>query len=203
MNFQEKYRSGKMGWEINRVDSNLVEVVTSTPILPCKVLDIGCGTGNNVIWMQEQGFTVTGIDSSELAVQMAEEKSRAANVKFSCYLCDFFKDIIPGAPFDFVFDRGCFHHPPEEGDLQPFAENVFKNLKEDGLWLTLSGSCDETREGPGPPQVSAEQIVRAAEPWFKILFLRAGFFDSNQEPKAKNWICLMSKRKKSPPTPAT
>jgi len=139
---------------------------------------------------------VTGIDSSELAVQMAEEKSRVANVEFSCHLCDFFKNTIPGAPFDFVFDRGCFHHPPEGGDLQPFAENVFKNLKEDGLWLTLSGNCDETREGPGPPQISAEQIVRAAEPWFKILFLRAGFFDSNQEPKAKNWICLMSKRKK-------
>ncbi len=196
MNFQEKYRSGKTGWEINRVDSNLVEVVASTPILPCDVLDIGCGTGNNAIWLQEQGFTVTGIDSSELAVQMAEEKSRAANVDFSCYLCDFFKDTIPGAPFDFVFDRGCFHHPPEEGKLQLFVENVFRNLKGNGVWLTLSGSCDETREGPGPPQISAKQIVGAAEPWFEILLLRAGFFDSNQDPKAKNWICLMSKRKK-------
>ncbi len=73
MNFLEKYRNGETGWEINRVDSNLVEVVMSTPILPCEVLDIGCGTGNNVIWLQEQGFIVTGIDSSELAVQMAKK----------------------------------------------------------------------------------------------------------------------------------
>ena len=195
MNFQENYRTGNTGWEINRVDSNLVEVVNSTPILPCNVLDIGCGTGNNVIWLQEQGFTVTGIDSSELAVQMAREKSCAANVECSCYLCDFFKDSIPGAPFDFVFDRGCFHHPPKAGDLQQFAENVFRNLGENGLWLTLSGSCDEIRKGPGPPQISALQIVEAVEPWFEILSLRTGFFDSNQSPQAKNWVCLMRKRK--------
>ncbi len=197
MDFQEKYRSGETGWEINRVDCNLVNVVATTPILPCNVLDIGCGTGNNVIWLQEQGFTATGIDSSELAVQMAGEKSRTANVDFSCYLCDFSKDTIPGTPFDFVFDRGCFHHPPEAGNLQPFAENVFSNLNERGLWLTLSGSCDDTREGPGPPQISASQIVQAVEPYFEILLLRAGFFDSNQEPKAKNWVCLMRKRKGS------
>jgi methyl halide transferase len=194
MDFQEKYQKGETGWEINRVDSNLVEVVKATPIQPCNVLDIGCGTGNNVIWLQEQGFNVVGIDSSALALQRAEEKSRQAKVKCSFHLLDFFKDTLPGAPFDFVFDRGCFHHPLEDGNLQPFVENVFTNLKEGGLWLTLAGSCDETREGPGPPQISASQIVTAVEPYFEVLSLLAGHFDSNQQPRAKSWICLMRKR---------
>ncbi len=194
VDFQEKYQKGETGWEINRVDTNLVEVVTTTPIQPCKVLDIGCGTGNNVIWLQEQGFNVVGIDSSELALQRAEGKSSQAKVKCSFHLLDFFKDTLPGAPFDFAFDRGCFHHPPEAGNFQPFAENVFTHLKDGGLWLTLAGSCDETRDAPGPPQISAAQIVTAVEPYFEILSLLSGHFDSNQEPAAKNWVCLMRKR---------
>ena len=194
MDFQEKYKKGETGWEINRVDSNLVEVVNTTPIQPCNVLDIGCGTGNNAIWLQEQGFNVIGIDSSEFAVQMAEEKARKANVKCSFHLLDFFKDPLPDAPFDFAFDRGCFHHPLEVGNFQPFAENVFTHLADEGLWLTLAGNCDETRDAPGPPQISASQIVTAVEPYFEILSLFSGIFDSNQVPPAKNWVCLMRKR---------
>ncbi len=194
MNFQEKYERGETGWEINRVDFNLVDMVMSTPIRPCKVLDIGCGTGDNAIWLQGQGFDVTGIDSSEFALRVAWEKSTEGEIECTFYLLDFFKDSLQGTPFDFAFDRGCFHHPPEAGNFQPFAENVFRNLKEGGLWLSLSGSCDEIRDAPGPPQISATQIVTAVEPYFEILSLCSGFFDSNQESPAKNWICLMRKR---------
>jgi SAM-dependent methyltransferase len=194
MNFQEKYERGETGWEINRVDCNLVDVVTTTPIQPCTVLDIGCGTGNNAIWLQGQGFDVTGVDSSEFALRVAGEKSTEAGIKCSFHLLDFFNDSLPGAPFDFAFDRGCFHHPLEAGNFQPFTENVFNNLKEGGLWLTLSGNCDEKRDTPGPPQISATQIVTAVEPYFEILSLLSGDFDSNQAVPAKNWICLMRKR---------
>jgi len=201
MNFQEKYEKGQTGWEINRVDFNLVDVVTNTPIHPCSVLDIGCGTGNNTIWLQGQGFNVTGIDSSEFAVRAAEEKSTKAGIKCAFHLLDFFKDSLPNAPFDFAFDRGCFHHPQQSGNFQPFAENVFNNLKKGGLWLTLSGNCDETRDTPGPPQISATQIVTAVEPYFEILSLLSGDFDSNQDTPAKNWICLMRKRKETDRVP--
>lgn len=194
VDYQGKYEKGETGWEINRVDSNLVEAVTGTPIPPCNALDIGCGTGDNAIWLQAQGFNVTGIDSSEFAVQMAEKKSRKAGVTCAFHLLDFFRDILPDAPYDFAFDRGCFHHPPETGNFQPFVENVFKHLTDGGLWLSLLGNCDETRDAPGPPQVSASQIVTAVEPHFEILSLLSGFFDSNQRPSAKSWICLMRKR---------
>ena len=194
IDFQERYRSNETSWEINREDRNLVEVVARQPIKPCHALDIGCGTGNNAIWLQQQGFTVTGIDASSLAIERAENKARDAGVHCSFHVLDFFKDTVPKAPYDFIFDRGCFHHPPEPGNFKPFAENVFSNLKEGGLWLSLIGSCDETREGPGPPQVRASQVVTAVEPYFAILLLRSGYFDSDQSPPARNWICLMQRR---------
>ena len=194
MDFQERYTSGNTPWEIHRVDSHLVKIVSKTPIRPCNALDIGCGTGNNVIWLQQQGFTATGIDSSEFAIQKAQEKAHETQVNCTLLLSDFFDTTIPSSPFDFVFDRGCFHHPNEPEKLQRFAENVAHHLTEGGIWLTLTGNCDETREGPGPPQLSASQIVQATESSFEILSLVTDHFDTNQDTAAKNWVCLMRKR---------
>ncbi len=45
--FKEMYKSGFTPWDIGKPDSNLVDVVTQRPILGCKAIDIGCGTGDN------------------------------------------------------------------------------------------------------------------------------------------------------------
>lgn len=195
MPFQERYKRGNTPWEIHRADHNLINSVQETPIAPCSVVDIGCGTGNNTIWLQQQNFNAIGIDSSEIAIKRAREKATEAGVDCPFYLLDFLGDTIPGAPFDFAFDRGCFHHFLEYDKLHQFADNVHLLLKDKGLWLTLTGSADETRQGPGPPQLSARQIVSAVEPFFEILSLVSNHFDTDLPVPAKNWVCLMRKRK--------
>ena len=39
-----------------------------------RVLDVGCGPGRHLLWLQKRGFEVTGIDSSVGAVQVARER---------------------------------------------------------------------------------------------------------------------------------
>jgi len=59
--YRERYKSGDTPWDIGRPDFNLVEIVTQKPILSCKALDIGCGTGDNAIWLARRrcgGFRV-------------------------------------------------------------------------------------------------------------------------------------------------
>jgi len=194
MPFQERYKTGNTPWEIHRPDYNLINTVKQTVIVPGRALDIGCGTGNNTIWLQQQGFTAIGIDSTELAIVRAREKAAEATVDCTFHVLDFLNADIPGVPFDFAFDRGCFHHFLEYDQLYHFAEKVARVLNHDGLWLTLTGSADETRPGPGPPQLSARLIVNAVEPSFKVLSLVASHFDTDQEVPAKNWVCLMRKR---------
>ena len=194
MDFHERYETGETPWEINRADFNLIDIVQQTPIAPCKVADIGCGTGNNTIWLAQQGFEAIGIDRTELAICRARKKAQAARSNCAFYVLDFLGNTIPGTPFQLAFDRGCFHHFLDLDKLAPFAEKVASILNEGGLWLTLSGSADETREGPGPPQLTGRQVVSAAEPFFKILSLTASHFDSDQEVPARNWVCLMRKR---------
>ena len=50
-----------------------------------------------------------------------------------------------------------------------FAEQVHRHLADSGLWLSLLGNADEERHGPGPPELSARDIVNAVEPYFELL----------------------------------
>ena len=108
---------------------------------------------------------------------------------------DFLADDIAPASFDFAFDRGCFHHIRDPQKRLAFAKRVNTILSDDGIWLSLIVNRDETREGPGPPKLSASEISASVEPFFKIVCLRAHTFDFDHEGiPAMNWICQMTKR---------
>jgi SAM-dependent methyltransferase len=195
--FRKRYESKDTPWDLGKPDFNLIEVVTQKPIQNCKALDIGCGTGDNSIWLAQNGFQVTGTDVSEIAIEKAIEKASEAKVKCDFLVIDFLEDRLEESPFDFAFDRGCFHSFRDEKDRIRFAQNVARHLSDSGLWLSLSGSADEDREGPGPPQLSASDIVMAVESFFMLLSLEAGHFGSKRLDPPKAWRCLMQKRPSS------
>ena len=192
--YRERYKSGDTPWDISQPDFNLIEVVTQKPIPSCKALDIGCGTGDNSLWLARNRFQVIGTDTSEIALEKAKEKASKADVECDFMLVDFLKNKIDGAPFGFVFDRGCFHSFSSEDDRRRFARNVAAHLEEDGLWLTIVGNADEPRQGPGPPQRTAGDIVLAVEPYFKVLSLISSHFGSNNPDPPGAWRCLLQKR---------
>jgi SAM-dependent methyltransferase len=192
--FQERYEAGDTPWDIGKPDFNLIQTVTATPIEPCKALDIGCGTGDNSIWLAQQNFPVLGIDTSEIAIEKAREKAFKANVQCTFIVIDFLTSRIEGAPFGFAFDRGCLHSLNSDKERKSFAENVNAHLEKDGLWLTLVGNADEQRHAPGPPQRTVGDIVISVEPYFEILLLVSTYFGSNRPNPPRAWACLMRKR---------
>ncbi len=193
--WRERYITGDLPWDTGRYDFNLREVVTKRAIRPCAALEVGCGTGSNAIWLTRQGFSVTGVDISEVAIERAIKKVSRAGVRCGFLAADFMKRKIVGAPFGFVFDRGCFHSFDSAGERSRYAKIVNSYLKRRGLWLTLVGSADEPPRNPGPPQRTARDITAAVEPYFKILSLYASHFDSNIQKPPKAWVCLMQRRK--------
>jgi len=192
--YRERYQSGNTPWDAGQPDFNLIEVVTQTPIPSGKALEIGCGTGDNSIWLAQNRFQVMGTDASDIAIEKAKEKAAKANVECDFRLVDFLKNKIDGAPFGFAFDRGCFHSFSSEDDRRRFAQNVATHLDEAGLWLTLVGNADEHRQGSGPPQRTAGDIVLAVEPYFEILSLQSSHFGSKRPNPPRAWRCLMQKR---------
>lgn len=192
--FDERYKTGDTPWELERPDSNLMELIKNENILPCKTLEIGCGTGSNAIWLARNDFDVTGIDFSSLAIEKASTKSQKQGVEIQFLVKDFFEPAKGESDFEFIFDRGCFHSFDEKEERITFAKNVSLHLKEGGQWFSLLGNADAGPRDEGPPMRSAMDIVTAIEPYFEILFLVSGRFDSSREKPARCWKCLMKKR---------
>jgi hypothetical protein len=107
---------------------------------------------------------------------------------------DFLNEKVHGKPYSFAFDRGCLHTFDSDEERSTFAYNVDHLLEDGGLWLTLAGNYDDGRIEIGPPKRKAFQIIQAGEPWFNILSLVSGRFDSNDAIPSKISVCLMQKR---------
>jgi SAM-dependent methyltransferase len=192
--FEEYYRTGDTPWDIGRPDFNLIQIVTTISIKPCRALEIGCGTGDNAIWLAQQKFDVLAFDTSEVAIEKAKEKASKAGDQCSFRVADILNSDFQETPCGFAFDRGCFHTMRSSKDRHRFAAHVHGLLADDALWLSLIGNADEKRLGPGPPQRSAKDIVNAVEPCFEILSLASGHFESNLPDPPRAWVCLMKKR---------
>jgi methyl halide transferase len=193
--FSERYREGSAPWDIGQVDFNLVHAVTTVPISPCKALEIGCGTGDNAIWLAQQGFNVVAVDAAEIAIEKAKEKVARANVTCTFAALNILKSAVEGSPFGFAFDRGCFHTMDSASERKSFAKQVSRHLGDNGLWLSLIGNADEERLTEGPPTLTAREIVGAVEPYFEILSLTSGHFDAHLAAPPRAWVCLMRKRR--------
>jgi SAM-dependent methyltransferase len=194
MRWNERYEKGDLPWETGRHDAGLSDVIAEFSVKPCKALEIGCGTGNNAIWLAQQGFSVTATDLSDKAIQMAREKGTAHGQTIDFLSADILADPVPGVPFEFAFDRGCFHSFDSLDERTSFAGAISTSLSEGGMWLSLVGSTDGPDRKTGPPRLSAKDIASAVEPMFEILCLRSTVFDSEMETAPRAWLCLMRKR---------
>ncbi|KAA8680572.1 class I SAM-dependent methyltransferase [Clostridium sp. MT-14] len=73
------------------------------------VLDIGCGTGTNAVYLAKLGFKVTALDFVEKALKFAEKNSKKANVNIDFVHADIFNWKV-SQTFDIVLDSGCLHN---------------------------------------------------------------------------------------------
>jgi SAM-dependent methyltransferase len=189
--WNESYASGQLPWDTGQPEPLLVEFVTSGAVTPGPTLEIGAGTGTNAIWMAERGFDILGVDISPLAVERAHAKmeGRALRCRFAAW--DFLAAPPPDGPFQFVFDRGCFHVFDEPGERRRFAAQVAAALAPGGLWLSLIGSTEGPARDVGPPRRSAREVTLAIEPALEIVELRSAEFRGNN---ANAWFCLSCRR---------
>ena len=192
--FIQHYKNDFMPWAHETPDFNLVEIVENWPIKPCKTLEPGCGTGTDSIWLSQHGFQTTAMDVSPIAIEKSRENAlkQKANVNF--HVGDFLGDSLNSNEYGLVFDRGFFHSFDTHDERLEIAKRISTVLEKDGLWLSLIGNADGVKTEPGPPLWSAENIVSAIEPYFKILSIRASHFGNDQAEPARIWVCLMRKR---------
>ena len=80
-----------------------------------EILDGGCGSGTNSIWLGKQGYAVTGVDFSDFALGKAREHARSAGLddRIDFRLGDLTRLEFEDARFDAVFCIGVLMHSPD------------------------------------------------------------------------------------------
>jgi len=142
--------------------------------------------------LAKRGFLVTGLDISSRAIQLAQARAQAAKQSLELQTGDFLREAMAPGPFEFIWDRGCFHSFREPEERSFYAALVAQRLKPEGLWISLIGSSDGPPRDQGPPRHSARDIIQATEPHLEILSLESIFFGSSG---FNAWRLVVSKRK--------
>ena len=108
------YRFGKPPWIIDGAQPDLIATAEKGEVRGPTVLDVGCGDGNNAIYLASRGFDVTGVDFSAKAINIAKQKARDAEVEVKFITLDALNIGTLAKRFDTVIDFGLFHNL--EGD---------------------------------------------------------------------------------------
>lgn len=107
-------------WDGVGVREDLVRIVERgliTPATHSRTIDLGCGSGANVVYLAGLGFDSHGVDFSPVALDKARIRAKEAGVECSFVIGDLTADTIPGmeCSFDFLMDFGTLDDLNGEG----------------------------------------------------------------------------------------
>ncbi len=81
------------------LDPMILEIAPTLPL--GSSLDLGCGAGQNSIWLAERGWAATGVDLAPSAIGRATAAANELNVAASFVVADL-AEWVPEGTFDFV-----------------------------------------------------------------------------------------------------
>ncbi len=106
---------------------------------PGKALDLGCGSGMHLVTLAERGWSVTGVDLVDKALDRARKRVAATGVTATLVRADVTElpEGAVGTGYDFFLDLGCFHglQPDERAAM---AVGVTARAKQDATMLMFA-----------------------------------------------------------------
>ena len=186
------YRFGRPRWDTGITPPEVVELIEGDgPLPPGRALDLGCGTGTNVIYLARHGWDATGVDYVGRAVAAARQKARAAGVTARFVRGDVTRldQIGVAGPFEFVLDIGCFHGIPAER-RQAYAQGVAAVTKPDATLLMFAFGSPRAR-GPLRFGGASEDVVSSAfGADFDVVGVVHGVERRPEQPMSPTWYRL-------------
>lgn len=159
-------------WDIGRPQPAVVRLLEAGSFGPAgwKVLDAGCGTGENALLLASRGHPVVGIDIAAEAIARARARAiELAPRRAPTLLVGDALDaptVAALGPFDAALDVGLFHSLVED-ELPRYVASLAAAIRPGGRAFVLCWS-DRNSFGVGPRRVTRREIreaFRAATGW--------------------------------------
>ncbi len=138
--FSLKYL-GDPPWDTGETPPEIKDHISG--LEPGKALDIGCGTGTNVIYLGKHGWQVIGIDFIPRAIREARKKTDGLNLDVEFHTMDVTQYFDLGQKFDFVYDIGCFHSLGFEERSQYF-DNLVRHMGIGSYYMVYGWRAEST-----------------------------------------------------------
>ena len=172
--FEQAYQ-GQAPWDTGRPQSSIIKLAETGQIRG-SVLDVGCGTGENLLYLATRGHEAWGLDFVPLAIERAKAKAAQRGIDANFIIGDALELKKLGRQFDTVIDCGLFHTFADE-ERPVFVKGLGDVLGHGGLLHILCFS-DEEPGTEGPRRISQQEIRDAFHDGWTVQRIEPTYFDS-------------------------
>lgn len=173
LTFWWRYLRGRAPWDTNTPPPELVHLIEQERLPAGRVIDLGCGTGTNTIYLAGHGWQGVGIDFVGRAIRQARRKASRAGVaervRFVRGDVTRLEELGIAGPFDLALDIGCAHSLTTSAQAR-HAANLARVVRRGGLFM-LYMFCQSERRPDGLPAQAVEDWLR---PHFRLVWSSLG-----------------------------
>ncbi len=177
----EKAYQGQAPWDIGEPQPDVVQLAESGAIAGT-VLDVGCGTGENALYLAARGHEVWGIDFIPTPIERAKAKAEQRGLTVHFQVGDALKLDGLGRTFDTVIDSGLFHVFHDQERLT-YVQSLARAVSPGGVVHLLCFS-DQEPPGQGPRRVTQQEIHSAFRDGWDVESIRATRFKAAESADA-------------------
>lgn len=183
--WEQRYAEGSTPWDTGIVPPELHELLDSGLLRPPGVaLDLGCGTGTNVVFLAQAGFTAIGVDIAWRALNRAYVRAAIAGVPPNFCQGDVADLSFLAVRAVFALDMGCLHSLSPD-DRARYARSLAEHMVPRGLYLLYGFDADPAR-ADGPQGFEQGEVAERFAPWFALGWRRP----SQQNGRPVAWYLL-------------
>jgi cyclopropane fatty-acyl-phospholipid synthase-like methyltransferase len=195
LTFWFAYLLDQTPWDTGVTPPEVVDTIAGREALsPGRAIDLGCGTGTNVIYLAKHGWDAVGVDFVAKAIDEARAKAERAGVGdrtrfFAGDVTRLHEIAGLNRPFDLALDIGCLHSLSGDGRAR-YAAQLPHWLRVGGTYMLYAWVRDP--EGEDQRGISPQALKTHFTPSFEMRCVQRGV--ERGQPSAWYWFELAPKK---------
>jgi SAM-dependent methyltransferase len=189
------YEESNIPWRSAGVSDTALRLLKQYKGEGRRVLEIGCGTGEDAADFLSLGLEYVGLDFSEAAILQATDHHSSEKARF--VHADFFK-WAPRETFDIIYEKGVFHGFRGVRRRNVFVRRAASFLSTNGIWVSVCGAADHRRSDFRHGAIFLRDLIGPAEVYFEVLeVIKAEYGLADQHHDFSAWHGAFRRRLKA------